>query len=157
MDPEKLNSIYSKVICSPAITRNSLSRKIWTQPTIDNRNDEDDIQFFDSLKKKIDNGSLKCLQNKYKSTKSYGTRKRKYNFNEKITNIIERFEEAREHKDHIEVHTIKLHSQTKEICENNTGSCVHNNKILKSVNMNVNNECCMLSRDYSKEEFIQKK
>lgn len=87
MDPENLNSICSSIyitnininnfenyslqylfrrnlfplgiICSPAITRQNLSNKPLIESLVENKNDEDDTHFFETLKNKIKTSPLK--------------------------------------------------------------------------------------------------
>ncbi|KAF7399687.1 hypothetical protein HZH68_008279 [Vespula germanica] len=157
MDPEKLNSICSRIICSPAITRQNLSHKSLIQPMLENKNDEDDTHFFETLKNKIKTSPLKCLKSKYVFKKPYGTRKRKHKFNEESKDAIKRFKEDMENKNQVEVDAInlhpkteELHSETKEIYKDNSISSNCKNDVLKSIDTNVdNNESYTLKRDFT--------
>ncbi|KAI4486327.1 hypothetical protein M0802_012346 [Mischocyttarus mexicanus] len=154
MDPEKLNSIYSRIICSSAITRQNLSRKPLIQPMREENkinNDEDDTHFFETLKSKIKSSPLnRSLRAKYESKKLYGTRKRKHKFIEESKNAINRFKEDMENKNQIELDTIKSHSKEKEICIDNSAFSNYNNDVLKTVNTNVdNNESYALKREFT--------
>ncbi|XP_014598614.1 PREDICTED: uncharacterized protein LOC106784038 [Polistes canadensis] len=105
MDPEKLNSIYSRIICSSAITRQNFSHKSLIQLVREENkvnNDEDDTHFFETLKSKINISPLKCLQAKYELKKLYRAKKRKYKFIEESKNAIKRFKEDMENKNQIE-------------------------------------------------------
>ncbi|KAL2713173.1 uncharacterized protein V1478_017366 [Vespula squamosa] len=150
MDPEKLNSICSRIICSPAITRRNLSNKSLIQPMMENKSDEDDAHFFETLKNKIKASPLKCLKSKYEFKKSYGTRKRKHKFNEESKDAIKRFKEGMENKNQIEANTINLHSETNEIRKDNSILSNYKNNVLKSINTNIdNNESYALKRDFT--------
>ncbi|KAI4479910.1 hypothetical protein M0804_010649 [Polistes exclamans] len=153
MDPEKLNSIYSRIICSSAITRRNFSHKSLIQLVREENkvnNDEDDTHFFETLKSKINISPLKCLQAKYELKKLYRAKKRKYKFIEESKNAIKRFKEDMENKNQIEVNTINFHSQKKEICIDNSAFSNYNNDVLTSVNTNVdNNKSNALKRDFT--------